>query len=564
MADPDAKVRSDGSSVALGLILVLTGWAYWPALWGGFIWDDNSYVAYNLLLRDAAGLWRIWFEPTATPQYHPLVFTSYWIEYQLWGDSTFGYHVVNVALHGANTWILLLVLRRLAVPGALFAAGVFALHPVHVESVAWITERKDVLSAFFYGLTLLAWLRFLETRRERDWILALGWSLATLLSKTILCTLPVAMGLLAWWQAPQAWRVWGPRLVPFVGVSVPIALVTIWREHSHGNPPLPYSFLERTLIASRALWTHIGMLVWPIDLTIVYAKWSVSVRDALAYVFPVAGLAGFATLIALRPRFGSGPFVAAAFFVVTLGPMLGFVDYNIMRYAYVADHFQYVAGIGLIALAGAVGATAMRAWPRPARIVPGLVVCGVLALLSRQQAGLYVDADTIWRDNVAKNPRSWVGHSFLATELMREERFDEAVARLREAAGQMPDNADVHRTLGVVEASLGRYDEALAWLQQARQIEPANARVEQSLGAVLMGVGRVADAARHFAAAVELHPGYAEAWYYRGIAAAQMGRRDDAIAFLEKALELRPDLVEARADLEALRGAAESEPAGGE
>lgn len=545
-----------GTWAALGLILVATVWAYTPALWGGFIWDDNSYVAYNTLLHDWDGLRRIWFEPTATPQYHPLVFSTYWVEYRIWGDATFGYHVVNVALHAATTVIAFALLRRLAIPGALFAAAVFALHPVHVESVAWITERKDVLSAFFYGLTLWWWLNYLESERESAWIVALGLAAATLLSKTVLCTLPVAMAILAVWVAPQRWHVWSVRLAPFVALSIPIAWITIWREHSHGNPPLPYSFLERTLIASRALWTHAGLLIWPVDLTIVYAKWPVSTTDPLSYVFPLAGLAGVATLWSLRGRFGDGPLVAVAFFVVTLGPMIGFVDFNIMRYAYVADHFQYVGGMGLIALAAAAGRWALSGVPAGAMVAVAVVPLAVLAGLTRQQAALYVDADTIWRDNVAKNPRSWVGHNFLATELMRSGRYEEAAARLREAVRHLPDHADALRTLGLVEASLGNLDDAVAWLRQARRVDPTNPRVEQSLGAVLLSLGRPEEAATHFASAVRLHPEYAEGWHYRGLASALLGQEERAIEFFERALAIRPDYEDAKRDLEGLRGRA--------
>jgi tetratricopeptide (TPR) repeat protein len=539
---------------ALAVIVAATWIAYWPCLAGGFIWDDNSYVAYNPLLLDTTGLWRIWLEPTATPQYHPLVFSSFWIEYQAWGTATAGYHIVNVALHTVNTLLLWVVLQRLRVPGAVLAAGIFALHPVHVESVAWITERKDVLSAFFYGLTMLWWLHFLETRRERDWLIALAFGACTLLSKTVLCTLPAALALVALWQAPHQWRHWGARLFPFVLIAAPIAAVTVWREHAHGNPALPYTLLERALIASRALWTHVGMLVWPVGLTIVYARWDVSTADPWAYLFPLAGLGVLAVLLALRPRYGTGPLVAVAFFLVTLSPMVGFVDYNIMRYAFVADHFQYIAGAGLIALAAAA-AHRCTADLRPGfRIVLATVVLTVLGILSWRQAGLYADADVIWRDNVAKNPRSWIGYTYLATEMMRANETEAAAKLLAEAVERMPENAEAKRTLGIVIASLGRPQEALEHLTRAVDLDPAQPQAQNSLGAVLLSMGRVEQAEEHFATAARLKPDYAEAWYHRAIATAQQGKRNEAIAYLQEALRLRPDYPEARAQLDSLVG----------
>lgn len=537
---------------ALGLIAIATLAAYWPCLWGGFIWDDNSYVAYNPLLLDVSGLWRIWFEPSATSQYHPLVFSTYWLEYRIWGLSTFGYHLVNVALHVANVLVFYLLLRRLQIPGAMLACAIFALHPVHVESVAWITERKDVLSTFFYGLTMLCWLRFLQLERERDWWLALGLGACTLLSKTVLCTLPVAMALFAGWLAPRLWRVWAVRLLPFFVIAVPTAVVTIWLEHSHGNPPLPFTLIERLLIASRALWTHVGLLLWPVDLTIVYSGWAVSAAEPLAYAYLLALIAAGAGLAALRPRHGLEPLVAAAFFVVTLAPTLGFIDFNIMRYAFVADHFQYVAGAGLIALAAAAGDRWTGAWPRLLRVSLSTLLVGLLAALTWQQARLYADADTLWRDNVAKNPKSWVGHTYLATELMRAGRLEDAADYLRQAITFLPDNAEAHRTLAIVLASLGESEEAVHHLTIALEIAPENARAEHSLGAVLMNLGRIEEAEAHFAAAVRLAPEYAEAWHSRGLAAAQLGNRAAAITYLREAIRLRPEFEEARNDLDAV------------
>lgn len=539
--------------MAPALLVAITWLAYAPCLSGGFIWDDNSYVLHNPLLRDGAGLWRIWLEPSASPQYHPLVFTTFWLEYQAWGASTFGYHAVNLALHSADALLCWTVLRRLEVPGALLAAGVFALHPVHVESVAWISERKDVLSTFLYGLSMLAWLRFLRHRRERDWLGALALGAGALLAKSVLCTLPAGLALVACWKAPRLWRLWGLRLVPFVAVSVPIAALTVWREHAHGNPALPYGLVERVLIAARALWAQVAALVWPVDLTIAYAHWDVSTGDPLAYLPLLAWVAVLAALLALRPRCGDGPLVGVGFFVVTLAPMLGFVDFNIMRYAFVADHFQYLAGVGLIALAAAGAERATSAWPAAGRAAVAAALLSVLAAGTWRQAGLWIDADTMWTDNLAKNPRSWSAWSYFAKARMRGNDLAEAEAILGRAVEAMPDHAEARRTLGVVVASRGRNDEAAEHLRRAVDLDPANALARSNLGAVLMSLGRVSEAVPHLDAAVELKPEDADAWRYRAIAASQLGRRAQAIADLEQALRLRPEHAGARADLEALR-----------
>jgi cytochrome c-type biogenesis protein CcmH/NrfG len=538
--------------VVLAFIVVLTWIAYWPCLWGGFIWDDNPYVLYNPLLHDAAGLWRIWAEPTATPQYHPLVFTSFWIEYQLWGTSTFGYHAVNVALHTANTLLFWALLRRLQVPGAALAAGVFALHPVHVESVAWITERKDVLATFFYGLAMLAWLDLLDSGRQRSWLLSVLFGAGALLSKAILCTLPAAMALLAWWRVPKQWRRWSPRLLPLLVGSAAIAAVSVWREHAHGNPDLPYSLLDRLLIASRALWVQVAALVWPVDLTIAYDRWQVSAQDPFAYAFVLAWIAVAAVLILVRPRYGDGPIVAVAFYVGTLSPMLGFVDFNIMRFAFVADHFQYVAGAGLIALAASAAVRWTRAWPAAAGLAAAAVLLSILGFGSWRQAALYVDADTMWHDNLAKNPRSWSAWNYFVKAEMRENDLDAAVVLLQRAAEAMPEHAEPQRTLGVVFATLGRRDEAVEHLDAAVKLDPESPLAASNLGAVLVSMGRVDEAVPHLDRAVRLAPGDAEAWRYRAFAAAQLGRREQAISDLQRVLQLKPDDARARAVLDGL------------
>ncbi len=534
-------------------IALITVWAYWPAVNGTFIWDDNSYVRDNTLLHSASGLWRIWFEPTATPQYHPLVFSSFWLEYSLWGTNPPGYHLVNLALHVLNTLLFWTILRRLDVAGATFAAAVFALHPVHVESVAWISERKDVLSAFFYGSTVLVWLTYLQSRRARHWLLATALLCLTLLSKSVLCTLPVALALLALWRKPASWREWSLRLAPSLAIAAVMAAVNVWREHAQNNPPLPYDLLERTLIAARALWTHVGSLVWPIDLTIAYSHWPVSTADFGAYLYLLAAILVPVLFVVKRRSWGSGPLVAIGFFALTLAPMLGFVDYNIMQFAFAADHFSYVASAGLIALAASAATTAARHLPAEQRAALSVLPLAALAWLTWNQAGLYVDAETMWRNNIARNPQSWTGHVNLAGVLARAGKTEEAAGELKEALRVNPDAVVAHTHLGIVLAALQRPQEAIEHFETAIRLNPSRADAENNLGAVLMTLGRVAEAETHFRQAVANNAAYAEAWRHWAIAALRLGDREAAISRLEEAVRLRPDFAAARADLEKLK-----------
>ncbi|MBU0640698.1 MAG: hypothetical protein KKB50_17685 [Planctomycetes bacterium] len=259
-------------NLLLGVVLVAaTLAAYVPAMRGGFIWDDDYYVSDNQTLRTTDGLRRIWLEPGAVPQYYPLVHTTYWVEYRLWQDWAPGYHAVNVVLHALSALLVATALRRLQVPGAWFAALLFALHPVHVESVAWITERKNVLSGLFYLLAVLAYCRFANldsnpARPGRCWgcyTLALALFLCALLSKTVTASLPAALLLLIWWKRGRIGGRDIAPLVPFFALGIALGLVTVWMEKHHVGAQgelWHLALAERLLVAGRAAWFYAGKL----------------------------------------------------------------------------------------------------------------------------------------------------------------------------------------------------------------------------------------------------------------------------------------------------------------
>ena len=355
------RARHARSAVRVALLLTLSTGAYLPALRSGFVGlDDETYVVNNATLRSTAGLLQIWLEPTASPQYYPITFSAFWLQYQLWGAHPHGYHALNVALHALDSTLLWLVLRRLDVPGAFLAAVIFALHPVHVESVAWITELKDVLSTACYLLALLAWLGFVASGHWLQYALALSLFVCALLSKTMTCTLPATMLLLTWWKEPQRWRERLWQCSAFVAFSLAVSLMTVTVERAKGTPDNVVSALtmiDRSLIAGRALWFYAWKLLWPVDLTSYYPRWAINRSSPLQYVFPLAALALGLGLYSCRTRLGKGPVVAISFFVLTLAPVLGLIRFNFMTISYVADHLQYLGSAGLIAGMAAVVAT---------------------------------------------------------------------------------------------------------------------------------------------------------------------------------------------------------------
>ena len=542
--------------------------AYAPAIRAGFVWDDDAYVTANRTLRTLDGLRRIWFEPGAVSQYYPLVFTGYWLEYRLWGLQPMGYHVVNVLLHALGAVLLWRVLLRLDVPGAWLAAALFALHPVHVESVAWVTERKNVLSGVFYLGTALAYLRFAadslpqamgatrSTHRRWRWYgLALVLFVGALLSKTVTCSLPAALLLVLWWTRERITRRDVLPLVPLFITGAALALLTIRLEKVHvgaTGADWDLSLLARCLIAGRALWFYAGKLAWPAALTFVYPRWDIDPQVWWQYLFPIAALAVVAALYGYRRQLGSGPLVAVLFFAGTLFPALGFIDVFPMRYSFVADHFQYHASIGLITLAAAAATVAVRRAGPAVYRARALSAGGVLllfAVLVWRQGAAYQDLRALWTDTLAKNPGAWMAHNNLGLLLSEEGRDAEAMAHYQEALRVKPDDAYAHNNIGNLLVGQGDREGAIHYFQEALRIDPTNAESHSNLGNIFASQGDFSQAMAHYGEAVRIKPKYADAHNNLANVLALQGRTDEAIHHYQQALAADPDYAAAHHNL---------------
>src|SRR5437773_1407607 len=398
---------------ALIFAVVLAGvtiLAYRPAWHGGFLWDDDAYIINNELLTASDGWQRIWFSLDSPSQYFPFTYSTFRIERALWGLNTTGYHWVNLLLHIGNALLVWAVLARLRVPGSWLAAAIFALHPVQVESVAWITERKNVLMGFFFLLTLLAWIAFVDERNRRRWIfycLALIFYALALSAKATACTLPAALFLILWLQKKPITARRLIQIFPFLILGIGMGLLAVWWERYHqGTNRGAFPFLspiERILVASRAIWFYLSKIFWPSNLTFIYPRWNISPADLLDYAWLLAGIAACVAMYFLRRHFGRSVEVAAAFFVATLSPVLGFIMLFTFRYTFVADHYQYLACIGPIALASA-GIVSLadalkqqRAFIRSA----ALFAVAMLAVVTWRQTSMYGDVETLWRTTLA-------------------------------------------------------------------------------------------------------------------------------------------------------------------
>jgi protein O-mannosyl-transferase len=549
IAEPFFPSRRRAFVFAL-VLAVVTIFAYRPAWNGGFLWDDDVYITNNELLTAPDGLRRIWFSLDSPSQYFPLVYTTFRVEHAIWGLDPTGYHWVNLLLHVANALLVWLVLARLKVPGAWLAGAIFALHPVQVESVAWITERKNVLMGFFFLLALLAWIAFVDGRTKRPWLfygLALILYLLALSAKTTACTLPAALFLILWLQrTPIRWkRVF--QIIPFLVLGIAMGMLAMWWERYHqGTSRAVFTFLspiERVLVASRAVWFYLSKLIWPSNLTFIYPRWDIAPTHLLNYAWLLAGVIACGALYFLRRYWGRSVEVAAGFFVVTLSPVLGFIMLYTFRYTFVADHYQYLACIGPIALASAGLANLADTFKNGRALILSTALCvvAVLATLTWRQAAMYGDIDTLWRTTLARNPGCWMAHNNLGMVLFEKGQLDEAIRHYRRTLEMQPDFWDADYNLGTALLGKGQVDEAIFYCDKAVRMQPNDPDAHVAFANALLQKKRTDDAIAHYQKAVAIRPDYFFARYGLGHALLEKGKLDAAIEHSRAALLIQPN-----------------------
>jgi tetratricopeptide (TPR) repeat protein len=539
------RLRACGAALLLVTAVAAT---YSPVRENGFVWDDDQHVLENPTLPDPNGLRRIWLEIGATPQYYPLVHTAYWIEYRLWGVDAAGYHVANVALHTMSALLAWRLLAFLGVSGAFAAAVMFALHPVHVESVAWITERKNVLSGAFYLSSALAYLRFaLGPTRSKGFAYALSLCLftAALLSKTVTCSLPAVLLLMLWWKRGRVSAADVVPLLPFFAIGLGLAGITVWMEKTHVGavgPEWALSPFQRIAIAGRALWFYLGKLLWPLRLSFVYPRWDVHSLAAWQLVCPAAALACGAALFAARNRIGRGPIVAALIFAGTLLPALGFFDVYPMRFSFVADHFQYLASLAPIALVctgAARMASAAGVWGRRAGVVAVAILALALGARTARQLPTYRSLESLWRDTLASNPAAWLAHYNLGNALRRAGDMDGAIRHYRETLALKEDHADAHANLASALGLRGEISEAQEHFARAVEICPECTLARHQLAEAMALSGDYPAAVVELREVLRQRPEYVEAHRSLALALTRIGDHEGARAHLREIERLR-------------------------
>jgi tetratricopeptide (TPR) repeat protein len=547
------------SWLAAAFLLTITFLAYFPAIrTGGFIWDDD-FFAQNPVLTQPNGLFKIWTLQLPKSLYYrefPVVYTSFWLERHLWGLQPMGYHLVNVALHAINAILVWLILKRMRFRGAWAAAAIFALHPVHVESVAWISERKNVLSGMFYLLALCGYFRF-EEGRGRGWYFgSLGLFLAALLSKPVACTLPLVLLLFSWQRGIKLRFRDLTGLLPFFLLALGSGLFTFWIEVHPLGSDLQFPLVHRILLAARALWFYPMKLLWPVNLTFIYERWNPDTHSISQWFWVLATLGAGVWLWHARHRLGRGFLAAIGFYVITIFPLLGFLSEATFHYSFVADHYQYLASLGLIVIV--VGSVANSLSRKNTPLAPGngsrnfligtILCCSILVLLGTltwRQSRIYKNGDQIWLDTLKKNPSCWVAHNNLGVSLGAQGKVEEAFAHYRKALRLKPDFVEAQMNLGLNLAGQGKVKEAIAQYREVLRLKPDFIEAHYVLGWALGTQDKTEEAIAQFREALRLEPNYPEVHDHLGVALEEQGKADEAIMQYSEALRLKPDFADA-------------------
>ena len=542
------------SLVGAALIALLTLTAYIPAMRGGFIWDDEDHLTANPAMTEPQGLRMIWTS-LAVSRYYPLTLTSFWVQHRLWGLNPMPYHLVNVALQAVNGILIFSFLRRLKISGAWLAAALWTLHPVNVESVAWITELKNVQSGLFFFCSILCFLRFESERQRRWYALAVLCGACAMLSKPSTVVLPLVLLLCLWWER----RRWQPmdlvRIAPFVALSLAMSALTIAEQRGHitrqATDEWSLGIAQRCVIAGKAIWFYAGKILWPAHLVFVYPRWDVAANSALDWLPLAFALAASIVLWTYRRTlWGRATLFGFGFFVVALLPVLGFFDVYYFRYSFVADHFQYLADLGILTLVGCGVAYLARkgSWSALTEKVANSVLLMTLAVLTWRQTLMYHDGETLFRTTTQRNPMCWMARNNLGL-LLVDSRPEDAIQQYQLALQIKPDYAEAHNNWGVALVQMNRVPEAIEHYKQALRIRPDYPEVNYNLGIALIRAGRMTEAVRPWQSTLQARPDDAEAHYNFGVVLGQLGKDQEAIGHWEEALRLKPDLAEAHFNL---------------
>jgi len=565
------------SGLALAALSIVV---YSSALKGGFIWDDDDGILNNPLVRTTGGLKTIWLDPLRMTRreasYWPLTYTTFWVEYRIFGEDPFGYHLNNVLLHAAVVLLVWIMLGKMLKRGAWLAAALFAVHPIHAESVAWISERKDLLSALFYILAALAYLEFDRKKAMRAYFASVVLFILAMLSKSVAVTFPAAIVLYLWWKRHRLTARCLLPTIPLFIVALGFAVLGIVLERGHRPMDYGLSPAMRWILAGKAFWFYLWKVLWPTNLMPIYGRWPLNAKSVVSHVFPLACPGSFALLYRMRDKWGKGPLMALGFFGVTLLPMLGFIKFPIFIYTCAADRYQYLASLGVITLVAFLLLKAAEKLhtplppetsthkgghiPHACRCQPAwaILLCVVLATLGTMtwiHSARYNTRETLFGYAVRKNPKSSYAHVYYGMSLVDRKAYEESEQQYLKAIELDPKAPNSWAVYGILLGVQGKLDRSIDCFKEALKYCPTDSTAYYNLGRVLFDQRRFEESTEASLKCVELDPYFVGGYVNLGAAKNELGQYEEATAAFQKALEIDSQHFEATLNLGLLHAA---------
>jgi hypothetical protein len=579
-------------TVVRGAVIVLAVlWVYapvcHPVFAPGWLWDDDTLLTENPTVQSttSTALAKLWFNPDGV-DYFPLSYTALWLQWPLFGGWSTGYHAVSIALHACASLLLWRLLAVMRVPGCWLAALIFALHPVCVESVAWVSELKNTLSLPLFLIAATHFVAFDDlvhggsagktapAGAERHYWLALLFFLLAMFAKTSVVMMPVVLLLHAWWRRGRVATTDIVRAAPFFLVSLVLGLVTLSFQHERaiGNETIPVGGLaSRIATAGLSILWYLRLIVWPVNLLPIYPRWEVDPPRAWQFLAWLPILGGLwacwmhrdATSPPRWERWGRHALFAIGFFLLMVFPVLGFVTIAYMRITWAADHFIYLPMIGPIALAAATLVTgAERLSARVHRLAYVWTTCALLALgmLSFRYACVWVNEDELWTHTLVSNPTAWQAHNRLGVLKYAREHIDDidtvdgvrglgALYHFTRSAALRPDLSETRNNLGLALSTKRRYGEAIDQFVKALRISPTDPRIQLNLANALIAVGRFEEAGTIYEALLRVQPENPALLNNVGVTLHRRGQKEEAIVLFRRAIAIDPNYQQAQESL---------------
>ncbi len=474
------------------LLIVAAGvWIYWPALHGNWLWDDDYLIEHNDLVHDPYGLWSAWFSPTDLIDFFPLTVSLEWLEWQIWPDDTFCYHLTNVILHLCSALLVWHLLKKLGLRLAWIGGLIFAIHPVLVESVAWMAELKNTLSMPFFLLSACAWIDYERRGKSEYYWLSLGLFLVAMLCKTTMVMFPVIILLYAWWKRDRIGWSDLKKSAPFFLISLVLSLAVIkYLRYGVGEEFIPLGgFFSRMACAGLSLSFYFSKCLLPVELLPIYPQWKIDPPSLIQFLpWPVWGGAIYWLWTkAKREPWARHVLFGLGFFLLNLLPFVGFRTISFMRFTWVMDHFLYLPILGLLGLAvAALGQLEERlsATMRPYAMGGLAVVLVLLAVGSHRYAKTFTNAQTQWNYTIQHSPNAWPAYNNLGNFLSDAGQLQAAMGQYGEALRLNPNYPEAHNNLGIIYAKMGRFSEAIDQFKEALRLCPTLASAQDNMAMV--------------------------------------------------------------------------------